>query len=45
MIVGGWSFGTVNNNEFSFIKYMEVEALKYNHPPIVKIDKYESKNP
>jgi hypothetical protein len=37
MIVGGWSFGKVNNNEESFIKYVETEALKYNNPPIVKI--------
>lgn len=44
MIVGGWSFGTVNNDEPSFIKYMEDETFKYNHPPIVKIDNYEIKD-
>lgn len=44
MIVGGWSFGEVNNDELSFLKYMEEEAVKYNNPPIVQIHSYEIKN-
>ena len=44
MIVGGWSFGEVNNDEPSFLKYMEEEAVKYNNPPIVEIHNYEIKD-
>ena len=44
MIVGGWSFGKVNNNEKDFVKYVDTEALKYNNPPIVGIKEYEKKN-
>lgn len=44
MIVGGWSFGTVNNDEKEFIEYVDTEALKYNNPPIVSIEEYEKKS-
>jgi len=43
MAVDGWSFGEVNNNEKDFVKYVETEGLKYNHPPMVKIGVYEVK--
>jgi hypothetical protein len=43
MAIDGWSFGKVNNNEKDFVKYVESEKLKYNHPPIVKIFQYEKK--
>lgn len=43
LIVGGWSFGTVNNNEKSFVEYVETETLKYNNPPKVVIGNYEKK--
>ena len=44
MIVGGWSFGKVNNNEEDFIRYVDTEALKYNNPPIVETYEYEAKD-
>jgi hypothetical protein len=44
MIVGGWSFGEVNNNEKDFVKYVDEEALKYNNPPVINIFKYEIKD-
>ena len=44
MIVAGWSFGQVNNNEKDFLKYVDDEALKYNNPPVVEIAGYEEKN-
>ena len=44
MVLGGWSFGEVVNNEQSFIKYAETEALKYNMPPEITIHAYETKN-
>ena len=44
MIVGGWSFGKVNNNEKDFVRYVENEALKYNNPPKVEIKEYEVNN-
>lgn len=43
MAVDGWSFGTVNNNENDFVKYVETEGIKYNNPPIIKIFNYEVK--
>jgi hypothetical protein len=43
MVVDGWSFGQVNNNESDFIKYVDQEALEYNNPPIVHIGSQESK--
>lgn len=42
-IFGGWSFGTVNNDEKSFVGYVEAEAKKYNTPPVIKIHEYEKK--
>ncbi|HEV2833165.1 MAG TPA: DUF4861 family protein [Hanamia sp.] len=44
MIVAGWSFGEVNNNEKDFVKYVDEEALKYNNPPVIHILKYEIKD-
>jgi hypothetical protein len=44
MAVGGWSFGKVNNNEKDFIKYVDTEGLKYNHPPVIKVFQYEVKS-
>jgi hypothetical protein len=43
MVLAGWSFGEVNNNEKEFTKYVETEALKYNYPPVIKIREYEVK--
>lgn len=43
MIVGGWSFGEVNNNEKDFVKYVEDEALKYNNQPVITVHGYEVK--
>lgn len=43
MIVGGWSFGEVNNNEKEFISYIDSEALSYNNPPIVQVYQFETK--
>jgi hypothetical protein len=43
MVIDGWSFGEVNNNEPEFIKYVETEKMKYNHPPVIKIYQYEKK--
>ena len=43
MAVDGWSFGEVNNNEKDFTKYVEMEGLKYNNPPVVKVFQYEKK--
>lgn len=45
MVVGGWSFGDVNNNEKDFVRYVETEGQKYNHPPIIRVLPYEVKNP
>jgi len=45
MVVGGWSFGEVNNDEQEFIQYVETEGLKYNNPPSLKIGPLENKNP
>jgi len=44
MAIDGWSFGEVNNNEEDFVKYVNEEALKYNHPAIVKIHEHEFKD-
>lgn len=43
MVLAGWGFGEVNNNEKDFVNYVEAEALKYNNPPVVKIREYEVK--
>ena len=43
MMIGGWSFGTVNNNEEKFVEYVNIEANKYNNPPIVESFEYEVK--
>jgi hypothetical protein len=43
MVVDGWSFGEVNNNENDFVKYVDTEAIKYNNPPTIKIFQYEVK--
>lgn len=43
MVVSGWSFGEVNNNEQDFVRYAETEALKYNHPPVIRVLPYEVK--
>ncbi len=43
MVVDGWAFGSVNNNEEDFVKYVEDESVKYNNPPAVKVLGYEVK--
>jgi hypothetical protein len=43
MVVDGWSFGQVNNNEQDFIKYVDAEALEYNNPPVVQVGNAEEK--
>lgn len=43
MAIDGWSFGKENNNEDDFVKYVESERVKYNHPPVVKVFQYEKK--
>jgi hypothetical protein len=43
MVLGGWSFGQVNNNEQDFVKYAKTESLIYNHPPVVQVLQYEVK--
>ena len=43
MVVNGWSFGKVNNNEQEFVNYVEEEALKYNNPPLVQVHEFEQK--
>lgn len=43
MIVGGWSFGKVNNNEKDFVKYVEEEAIKYNNPVNIAVHQLEVK--
>lgn len=45
MVIDGWSFGKVNNSEANFVRYVETEAKKYNHPPVVKVYELEKKNP
>ena len=44
MVLGGWSFGEVNNNEKDFLNYVETERLNYNNPPIVKIFQHTAKD-
>lgn len=43
MVIDEWSFGKVNNNEEDFVKYVETESIKYNHPPVIKVFQYEKK--
>lgn len=43
MVIGGWSFGKVNNNEHEFVNYARAEALKYNNPPVIQVLQYEVK--
>lgn len=43
MVVSGWSFGQINNNEKDFLRYVDSEALQYNNPAIVQIQKHEKK--
>jgi hypothetical protein len=43
MVLSGWSFGQVNNNEKDFVKYVDNEALQYNNPAIIHIQKQEEK--
>ncbi len=43
MVLAGWSFGQVNNNEKDFTNYVDEESQKYNNPPIVKIIEHEIK--
>lgn len=43
MVIDGWSFGNINNNEKEFIKYVETEALKYNNPARIQIHEFETK--
>jgi hypothetical protein len=43
MVVDGWSFGQVNNNEQDFVKYVDTEALEYNNPPVVQVGNAEEK--
>ncbi len=43
LIFGAWSFGEVNNNEKDFVKYVEEETLKYNHPAVIKVHGFEEK--
>jgi hypothetical protein len=43
MVLSGWSFGEVNNNEKDFVNYVDGEALQYNNPPIVHIYNQEEK--
>jgi hypothetical protein len=44
MVVDGWSFGQVNNNEQDFVKYVDSEALEYNNPPIIHVGDAEEKS-
>lgn len=41
MVLAGWCFGEVNNNEKDFVNYVDTEALKYNNPPIIHIQEHE----
>jgi hypothetical protein len=43
MVLGGWSFGTVNNDEKSFTDYVRTEQLKYDNPPAIQVGAYEIK--
>jgi hypothetical protein len=43
LIFGAWSFGKVINNEKDFVKYVEEETLKYNHPTQIKVHALEVK--
>jgi len=43
VVFAGWSFGEVNNNEADFVKYVDSEALKYNNPASIQIQKLELK--
>lgn len=43
LIFGAWSFGKVNNNEKEFVKYVEEETLKYNHPAQISVHSLETK--
>lgn len=44
MAIDGWSFGSVNNNEKDFMKYVETESIKYNNPPRIQIHDFETKS-
>ncbi len=43
MLIDGWSFGKVNNNEKDFVNYVDSEALYYNNPPEIRYFELENK--